>query len=336
VQAGTLRITKTEAAPSDTNEVHGVTNSGAVVGCKVINCVINNHTGNGLSIFSATDFEGTGNLIYFNGRAYLSANYAYAIYSQNTAPSTADYNDNICVHNFGNYPLHIYSGSAGKLEDMHFRRNMTLYGWNLFGGGDAFEDLLLHENVFYGAGPDNGLVDIGYYPFGNGTNNAVVTDNYFLDGKSAMHATQTGMTCTGNLVYGRLEGWLQATYPSNTYNTASWPSTPSAPADFYVLYENPYEPGYAHVAVWNSSGASSVQVDISGLFSSGDTYEVLDCQDFFGSPVGSGTYSEPGGTTATVGLVSTAVESPISIPTGKSSPTHTDNELNYFIIRKTG
>ena len=57
-----------------------------------------------------------------------------------------------------------------------------------------------------------------------------------------------------------------------------------------VVRPNAYEPGRAHIAVYNPSGQASVSVPIGGLLNVGDRFEVRNVQDLFGPAVASGTY----------------------------------------------
>lgn len=336
VGGGDLRITRSDTSPPDA-ERHGAQNGTAPVGCKVINCVLDNHLGNGISVFAgATNFEGYGNLMFCNGRGFLSGNYAYGIYSQNTAPSTKEYNDNIAVHNFGNYPFHIYAGGTGLLESMTFRRNICQGGWNLFGGGDPFENLTLgggvgNGNVFYSGSFSAGALDIGYQAdgaeFGFGTNNAVVTHNYILKSKTGIHSVRTGMTCTDNLFNGDLSGFTSGTFPSNTYV-----SSPTDASDFTLVLPNSYETGRGHVFIWNGiAEANSVNVDVSTILQNGDNYEIQDAQNYYGSALHTGTY---GGGTIAFNTNSTAVVTANSVPAGRSAPVHSNKEFNVYVVRK--
>src|SRR5262249_53589074 len=55
---------------------------------------------------------------------------------------------------------------------------------------------------------------------------------------------------------------------------------------------NQYEAGRAHIAVYNFDNTSNVSVNLSGIgLGNGDTYEIRDVQNWFGSPVVTGTYN---------------------------------------------
>jgi hypothetical protein len=64
----------------------------------------------------------------------------------------------------------------------------------------------------------------------------------------------------------------------------------------------------------------------------GDTYEVRDVQNYFGTPVATGTYS---GGTISISLDNDVVSVPVSVPAGRGYPEHTDSEFNAFILLRT-
>jgi len=54
---------------------------------------------------------------------------------------------------------------------------------------------------------------------------------------------------------------------------------------------NQYEPGRGHIAVYNWDLANSVELDLSSLLTNGMRYEIRNVQDYFGTPVATGTFS---------------------------------------------
>jgi len=79
-------------------------------------------------------------------------------------------------------------------------------------------------------------------------------------------------------------------------------AAPAEPAVF--VRPNRYEPGRAFVAVVNWGGAATVAVDLSGVLTIGDRFEVRNVQALFGAPVVAGTFD--GG--------------PVAVPMGGVSP----------------
>jgi hypothetical protein len=80
--------------------------------------------------------------------------------------------------------------------------------------------------------------------------------------------------------------WKQATgFDASSSYLAG---TPQAPEVF--VRPNRYEPGRAHVIVYNWTSAAAIDVDLSTALTVGARYEVRSVQDFLGAPVASGTF----------------------------------------------
>lgn len=92
---------------------------------------------------------------------------------------------------------------------------------------------------------------------------------------------------------------------------------------------NLYEPGRAHIVVYNWDKRESVDADVSGILQRGAKYEVRSAQNFFGTPVLSGTYDgKP------LHLPTTAQK--IAKPVGANfNPPQTAPEFNVFVLLKT-
>ena len=73
---------------------------------------------------------------------------------------------------------------------------------------------------------------------------------------------------------------------------------PARPPDEVFVLPNKYEPGRAHIVVYNWSHQPSVTVALrrAGL-AAGQCFEVRDVQDLFGAPVASGRYRGRGAVT---------------------------------------
>ncbi len=92
---------------------------------------------------------------------------------------------------------------------------------------------------------------------------------------------------------------------------------------------NLYERGRAHIIVYNWNNNSSVTVDLgtAGL-ALGDNYEIRDVQNFFGSPVLSGTYS---GVPIQLSLANRVVDAPIGMT---QAPLHTGPDFFTFVVMR--
>lgn len=96
------------------------------------------------------------------------------------------------------------------------------------------------------------------------------------------------------------------------------------------VFPNDFEPGRAHVAIFNHELASVVPVDLATVLVPGQHYEVRSVQDLWGTPVTSGTY--------TGGLVSIPMSAAVPPPTpggaGRvfSTPPTTGPEFDAFLV----
>jgi hypothetical protein len=128
----------------------------------------------------------------------------------------------------------------------------------------------------------------------------------------------------GNLTF---DDWRQSSGldASSTYATGS-------PSGMVVrLRRNRYEPGRAHLVVYNWDRAESVLVDLSGIgLSSGDAFEVRDAQDFFGPPVLRTIY-----TGARVEVPLRGRQAAIANDAVPFPPAHTGPDFCVFVVLRT-
>jgi hypothetical protein len=89
---------------------------------------------------------------------------------------------------------------------------------------------------------------------------------------------------------------------------------------------NKYEPGRAHIIVYNFASKKRVAVDLSTVLSVGDNYEIRDAQSYTAGPVASGTYS---GGLIRLSLARRLAASPIGFD---YVPVHTGPEFNVFVV----
>jgi hypothetical protein len=332
-----LEVTCSDPNRTSLDDREGIAN-GIAVGIKLINCITHDNTGNGISAFSGwSDTEIYGNLAYYNGRTpNAGSSYAYGIYTQNQT-GTKELTDNIVIHNYGNYPIHIYGSETAYLDNFRLTGNVAFNlrpggGWVLIGGGRKAQNPVFDTNFFYGTDADSGLMDLGGFTYYSGTNNAVLRNNYIGLGKVAMDLDNTNTTMTGNKIYGRLINFTPSTYASNTYFVADWPNVPSRPSSNWVIVRpNKYEPGRANIVVYNWVNTPTVNVDVSGVLATGDHFEVRDAQNFYGPPVLTGTY---GGGSLALPMISASMAIPVAVPQGRSAPSHTSSEFGVFVLLK--
>jgi len=149
-------------------------------------------------------------------------------------------------------------------------------------------------------------------------------------------ANTTGQQWSGDMHY-RDPNAAAWQYGGRDYTFSEWRtktglgSTDQAlsgvPTTRVFVRRNMYEPGRAAVVVYNWSRQSAVSADLSGILQVGDRYEVRNAQNFFGSPVASGTY---GG-----GMISVpmgGVTPPTPIGGSATAPPKTGPDFDVFVV----
>ena len=124
----------------------------------------------------------------------------------------------------------------------------------------------------------------------------------------------------------KFAAWKEATRVAAT--DVATPGSPILPQVF--VRNNPWEAGRANVVVYNWSRAASVPVDLGGLLSVGDRFEVRNVQDFFGAPILSGTYA--GGP---ISIPMSGVAPPAIIGGALHPPPRTGPDFDVFVVLKT-
>jgi uncharacterized protein YjdB len=119
-------------------------------------------------------------------------------------------------------------------------------------------------------------------------------------------------------------GWVTATGLSNPGSYAS-----SVPPNAVFVRPNKYEAGRANIIIYNWANLATVNVDLSGVLSGGQSYVIRNVQNFFGTPVVSGTYM--GGT---VSIPMAGIPAPVPIGRGQPGPV-TGPTFNVFVVQKT-
>ncbi|HEX6533099.1 MAG TPA: hypothetical protein VF041_00795, partial [Gemmatimonadaceae bacterium] len=235
-----------------------------------------------------------------------------------------------------------------------------------FGGMTPLYDFTITSNMTWHAGYGGGSVWIGYAACGCTGTQIALQNNYFVGGGPVLRMQSlSGVTATGNTLVGpgsvasMIEesgapsgfSWSGNTYYGNsaerefqwngaTYTFADWKSaTGFGTSDGYAgsrpsgtkvfVRKNRYEPGRANVIIYNWARLGSVSVDLSGVLSPGDAYEIRNVQDWFGAPVASGTYG--GGT---VPIPMTAVTPATPLGGWVATPPVTGPDFNVFVVMR--
>ena len=221
-------------------------------------------------------------------------------------------------------------------------------------------------NMLYFAGGDGINLRAGRYAPQN-NHSLALQDNYIAGGKIGLEMSEpwSQATVTGNVIVGsrdlvslggeglagryRWSGNIWARrgnarswrYERSAYGWADWRERtglgttdsvlPSLPATTKVFVRpNRYEPGRAHVVVYNWGRESDVAVDLSGVLRAGDRYEVRNVQALFGAPVVSGEYQG-----APIRIPMTGVAPPV--PQGRvlRTPPRTGPAFDTFVVTRS-
>jgi hypothetical protein len=291
---------------------------------KLIHLVIRDAAQGVLTGSGANDTEIYGCLIYYNGYDASDRGHGHGIYSANDpGNATKKIRDNIIYDQYG-YGLHGYT-EGGDLDNIEYQGNtvfdaggLSSHGWTtniLLGGLVAAASPVIKNNMAYTqthAGSNN----MGYSA---GCSNPNVTGNYLSNGTAFKIVSCSGITMTGNTFYGSIVGFSQSGYPSNTY----YSSRPAALQTF--VRASSYEAGRANVTVYNWPNQSTVSVDLTGILSDGQGFEVRNAADFFGAPVLNGTFD---GSPVVLPMTGLSVATPV----GAIAPNPTGPEFNVFVV----
>jgi hypothetical protein len=348
---------------TSTQDIQGINSH--CPGCRFINLVVHDHSGDGFGLWSEGPNQvAYGNIIYNNGfHGSTSTSFGHGIYAQNNT-GTKVLQDNILFNQFG-YGVHVYGSGNAFLNNFTVDGNVSFNsgvgdGMNYtLGGGSPLNNLVVNGNMAY-YNPDKmgNSFRVGYN-FGTTNRNGVVTNNYVV-GTAFISQWVAGLTFTGNTVINPsgVDVLIDQDVPtgstvdhntyvdgssmafsalSSGYSFSQWQSkfgwdanssmSLSLPSNHIVVEPNAYEAGRANIVVFNWTGAGAVTVDLSGALKPGDQFVVVNAQNFFGAPVVSGTYNGP------VTIPMSAIAPPASIG-GRSMPATTSQFQTFVVLKR--
>jgi hypothetical protein len=246
----------------------------------------------------------------------------------------------------------------GPVEDDSQSANL------LVGGQERADDVnVMGNRTYLSAGNGGANVRLGYQGVPNGSIQA--TQNTFAGGSpvlelgwwSAAAVRANELAGTGTVVELRDPGllggiaWEANRYHRDPGQTAwkiagqllpwwAWrhttglgetdealPGAPVAPTVF--VRADPYEPGRAIVTVYNWGEMPLLTVDLSGVLSAGDLYEVRNVQDLFGEPVAAGVYD---GQPVLLGMA--GVEPAVPVGLERSLTERTAPAFDVFVVTR--
>jgi hypothetical protein len=155
------------------------------------------------------------------------------------------------------------------------------------------------------------------YPFIFAVNNVAQTT---CEGGAALRFTYTGCRPNG--------GWKEITGfdSGSTYSYA-----PPNETEVFVIpneYADKESRDIAHIAIYNWALSSAVSVNLSTVLSNGDAYAIYAGENYFGSPVLTGSYT---GGSVSIPMTGTTVAAPIGLGW---TPKTTRPEFGAFVVRR--
>jgi hypothetical protein len=302
---------------------HGIYAHNETAGSKAIvdNVFFNNYA-RGIQIYAdgdvvLHDIRAEGNVAFNNGSISAGSTPANLLVSASVPTSGMTVRDNLLYASPGTDGIALRIGDY----DASFNGDIVIEG-NYAGGGAA--GLQMRHRW----------------------SQATVRNNTFV---GSTEVVQTGglalllaYTWTGNRYHRdpAATGWE---HDNTEYDFAGWKAQTSLgsedqavgtmPAEARVFVRpNRYEAGRGHVIVYNWPHAASVAVDLSGVLSAGDRYEVRNVQDVFGAPVVAGTFD---GGAVVIPMGGVTPPAPIGRLTPRQAP-RTAPEFDVFLVTVRG
>jgi hypothetical protein len=229
--------------------------------CRYINLVI--HSCNqGISCWKdEIDPEIYGCIIYGNGWLGTDRGHGHCIYTQNDEGIKTISNCIMTCPYDGSYTVHAYGSERAYVNNFILEENICYdRGPFLVGGGRPSRNIRVLRNYLYGVD-----MRIGYAaPYNE---NCEVRDNVIVNGGLNIDRYRN-VTQQGNLI------------------VAKGQKRPSGAMS--VLLLNRYDANRAHLVINNWQKAETIEVGAAPFLRDGDSYRLLDPQDFFGNPVAQG------------------------------------------------
>lgn len=227
----------------------------------------------------------------------------------------------------------------------------------------ADNDSVTNNSMYFSPGAGYLNARIGYSGTANGT--AIVKGNTIVGGSQTFDVGRwSNLTVQSNLIHGSdrvvsqhdantstTQHWSGNTHyrdpaaqawqlTSTNYAFAGWQSATGAtdaassslPSTTQIIVRpNLYEPGRANIIVYNWGSLSAVDVPVGSILTAGDSYEVRNVQNLFGTAVSSGTYQ--GGGTISIPMGGVNPPQPIG---GSFQPLHkTGPAFDVFVLRRS-
>jgi hypothetical protein len=244
--------------PEDLNRPWGGVHMFGGKNCKYINLIIHN-CNQGISCWKGEiDPEIYGCIIYGNGWLGTDRGHGHCIYTQNDEGVKTISNCIMSCPYDGTYTLHAYGSERAYVDNFLAEENICYNkGPFLIGGGRPSHNIRVFGNHLH-----NVSMRIGYSaPYNK---NCQVRGNVIVNGGLNIVRYEKVIK-EGNLVVEKGE------------------KRPGGAKS--VLLANRFDRDRAHLAVYNWEKAENLEVKARPFLKDGDSYRLMDPQDFFGSPV---------------------------------------------------
>ena len=230
--------------------------------------------------------------------------------------------------------------------------------------GKGAQDILFESNFAYLPSSDTGGSSLGW-AFSDREKNVIARNNYWVGGNPALGIWNwDDVTFEGNVAYSEDDLVLLLNHAAgqdrskyqwdhNKYygsdlmrlngknlRWSQWRQTTGLdlhseqhegrPSGCWVFVRpNRYEPGRANVVIYNWDGRDHVEVDLNGVLSKGQRFEIRDAQNFYQElPTVSGRFDGSKVRIPMTGLTP-------ATPVGVQAPRHTAPEFGAFIVLNT-
>ena len=226
-------------------------------------------------------------------------------------------------------------------DEMTSYAHTALYDSDLLAGdvSGTYGKIIIDSNYFAGNGRA-GIILLNW-------DSAVVVSNtsFYREGSAAViipsSSSVSAYQWNSNTYYGTISGSQFVFQTNMPAPFSSWVSqsgfdsgssyTNTAPSGTQIFQQpDQYSSGQSFITIYNWDMLPAVPFYPSGL-ADGDAFEIIDVQDYYGTPVYSGIYNSLS-PVINLPLVNTTVSAPAGWPT----PAHTSELFNCYLLRKTG